>query len=95
MENIKDVILATNKKIIKAEITWKHYGRGKAHLLLIFIKTPESGSAAWIILQIHEFKSWGYHDLGFAPYSLRGVASKDTDFPNRFQAGIIKKNILF
>jgi len=45
MENIKEVILATNKKIIKAEITRKHCGRGKAHLLLIFSKTPESGSA--------------------------------------------------
>ena len=33
--------------------------------------------------------------LGFAPYSLRGVASKDTDFPNRFQAGIIKKKYFF
>jgi len=58
LENIKEVILATNKKIIKAEITWKHCGRGKARLLLIFIKTPESGSAAWILLRIHEFKSW-------------------------------------
>ena len=45
MENIKEVILATIKKIIKEEITRKHCGRGKAHLLLIFIKTPESGSA--------------------------------------------------
>ena len=93
LENLKAAILATNKKIIKAEITWKHCGRGKARLLLIFIKTPESGSATWILLRIHEFKSWAYHDLGFAPYSLRGVASKDTDIPNRFQAGIIKKNI--
>jgi hypothetical protein len=45
MENMKEVILATNKKLIKGEITRKHRGRGKAHLLLIFSKTPESGSA--------------------------------------------------
>ena len=38
MENIKEVILATIKKIIKEEITRKHCGRGKAHLLLIFIR---------------------------------------------------------
>jgi hypothetical protein len=45
MENMKDVILATNKKLIKGEITRKHCGRGKAHLLLILGKAPESGSA--------------------------------------------------
>jgi hypothetical protein len=45
MENMKDVILATNKKLIKGEITRKHCGRGKAYLLLILSKAPESGSA--------------------------------------------------
>ena len=67
-------------------IIWKGQGTLVAHV----IKTPESGSATWIHKRIHELKSSAYHDLGFIPYSLRGVTSKDTDIPNRFQAGIAK-----
>ena len=45
MKDLKRTMLALKKKIKKEEITWKQCAGGKARLLLLFKKTPESGSA--------------------------------------------------
>ena len=52
------VIIAEQQKIIKAGFTRIIDTSYKARLLLIYKKTPESGSAAWIRKRIHELLSW-------------------------------------
>jgi len=48
------MIVTVQQKIIKAGFTQNSCASVRARLLLLILRTPESGSATWIRKRIHE-----------------------------------------